>query len=189
MHRFSYTAQMTQEFNAAALDVKGLAEAGGELSGVSALGEHARLIAETEGRGADAPLTWSVVGELRNPHHVQPEIWMHLRARAVLPLTCQRCLTPADMAVVIERDFRFVADEAVAQAEDEAADEDVLVISRSFDLPSLIEDEFLMQMPLVPLHETCPQPVQLSAVDPGFEAESPRAHPFAVLAKLRGGRQ
>lgn len=189
MHRFSYTAQMTKEFNPAALDVKGLAEVAGELSGVFTLGDHARLLAETEGRGADLPLVWSVVGELRNPHHVQPEIWMHLQARAVLPLTCQRCLTPTDMAVVIERDFRFVADEAIAQAEDEAAEEDLLVISRSFDLPSLIEDEFLMQMPLVPLHETCPQPVQLSAVAPDFEAESPQKHPFAVLGRLRGGRQ
>ena len=61
MHRFSYTAQMTKEFNPAALDVKGLAEVAGELSGVFRLGDHARLLAETEGRGAEGGLR---IGEM-----------------------------------------------------------------------------------------------------------------------------
>ena len=35
-------------------------------------------------------------------------------------------------------------------------------------------------------HDVCPQPVQLSAVDPAFEEEEgERANPFAVLGNLR----
>ncbi|MEY4652072.1 MAG: hypothetical protein RI884_653 [Pseudomonadota bacterium] len=177
---------MPKEFHAHTLDVPAFAEAGAELSGAATLGDFERLLAEAEGRGLDRPLGWSARGEWRNPHHVQPEAWLHLKADGVLPLTCQRCLGPVDVPVAIDRAFRFVADEATAEAEDDASEEDLLVTSRAFDLPGLVEDEFLMALPLVPLHETCPEPVRLSAVDPGFEVESPQENPFAVLAGLKG---
>ncbi len=187
MARFSYTAPMPKEFHAHALDVKAFAEAGAQMSGTASLGEFERLAAETEGRGLGLPLAWQARGELRNPRQVQPDIWLHLTAQGVLPLTCQRCLAPVDVAVAIDRAFRFVADESTAEAEDDASEEDLLVTSRSFDLTGLIEDEFLMEMPLVPLHATCPQPVTLSVADPDFEAESPQENPFAVLGRLKGG--
>ncbi|MEY4711371.1 MAG: hypothetical protein RIS88_821 [Pseudomonadota bacterium] len=187
MVRFSYTARMPKEFHARALDVQALAEAGAEVSGAATLGDFERLLAEAQGRGAGLPLAWSARGELRNPRHVRPDVWLHLKASGVLPLTCQRCLAPVDVPMAIDRSFRFVADESTAAAEDDTSEEDLLVISRSFDLPALVEDEFLMELPLVPLHETCPEPVRLSAVDPGFEVESPQESPFAVLARLKGG--
>ena len=105
---------------------------------------------------------------MRNPGHVHPEIWLHLRAQTVLPLTCQRCLGPVDTAFAVERSFRFVPDEEMAAAQDEQSEEDVLALSRSFDLVELVEDELLMEMPLAPRHEVCPEPVKLSAADPGF---------------------
>jgi uncharacterized protein len=176
---------MPKEFQAGALDVKAFAEAGAELAGAATIGDFGRLLSETEGRGAQRSLAWSARGELRNPLHVQPDVWLHLKARGVLPLTCQRCLGPVDVTVSIERSFRFVADEAIAEAQDDACEEDLLVTSRSFDLTGLLEDEFLMELPLVPLHETCPEPVRLSAEDPGFEHESPQESPFAVLARLK----
>ncbi|MEY2802005.1 MAG: hypothetical protein RL513_1590 [Pseudomonadota bacterium] len=185
MQRFSYTARMPKEFQAGALDVKAFAEAGAELAGAATIGDFGRLLSETEDRGAQRSLAWSARGELRNPLHVQPDVWLHLKARGVLPLTCQRCLGPVDVTVSIERSFRFVADEATAEAQDDACEEDLLVTSRSFDLTGLLEDEFLMELPLVPLHETCPEPVRLSAEDPGFEHESPQESPFAVLARLK----
>ncbi len=178
---------MPREFQARALDVKAFAEAGAELAGAAILGDFERLLSETEGRGADRALAWSARGELRNPLHVQPDVWLHLKAHGVLPLTCQRCLGPVDVTVSIQRSFRFVADEATAEAEDDASEEDLLVTSRSFDLTGLLEDEFLMELPLVPLHETCPEPVRLGAEDPGFEHESPQENPFAVLARLKAG--
>lgn len=177
---------MSKEFHAQRLDVKAFAEEGGQLEGQGALDHFERLMAESQGRGAANTLTWSAHGELRNPRHVHPEVWLHLQADVVLPLTCQRCLAPVDVPVAVDRSFRFVADEATAEAEDDASEEDLLVISRSFDLLALVEDELLMDMPVVPRHEQCPEPVKLSAEDPGFVDSAERPHPFAVLGKLKG---
>ncbi len=179
---------MPKEFIASRLDVTAFAQEGARLSGASRLGAHERLLAETGGRGADLPLAWSARGESRQPRGGQAQPWLHLQAQATLPLACQRCLAPVDVTVSVERSFRFVADEAAALAEDDGSEEDLLVVSRSFDLLELVEDEILMEIPLVPSHDTCPQPVKLSAEDPGFEHESPQANPFAVLGRLKSGK-
>ena len=180
---------MSREFAARRLDVKGFAEDGGSVSGEEPVREHERLMAETQGRGSASLVTWSATGELRNPRHVQPEVWLHLKADAVLPLTCQRCLSPVDVVVAVERSFRFVPDEEMAAAQDDESEEDVLALSRSFDLVELVEDELLMEMPLAPRHEVCPEPVKLAAADDEFEAAAgSRDNPFAMLGKLKSGK-
>ncbi len=178
---------MPKEFHPQRLDIPAFAEAGASLSGQEPLGRFERLLAEAEGRGADHPVAWTARGEWRGGQHLRGEPWLHLQARATLSLTCQRCLAPVDVPVQVDRSFRFVADEATALAEDDEAQEDLLVVSRQFDLPALVEDEILMDLPLVPQHETCPQPVSLSVQDPDFEEESTRPNPFAALARLKGG--
>ena len=101
-------------------------------------------------------------------------------------MICQRCMGPVTVDLVVQRSFRFVADEATAAALDDESEEDVLVVSREFDLLGLVEDELLMAMPLVPRHEQCPTEVPMEASDEDFEAESARkANPFAALANLR----
>jgi uncharacterized protein len=176
-----------KEFSAQRLDIQAFAEEGAQIAGQLPLSAFERLSAEAQGRGQDRPVAWTARGELRNPQHVQPEVWLHVQAQAVLPLTCQRCLGPVDLPVSVDRAFRFVADESQAAAEDDEAEEDLLAISRAFDLPALIEDEVLMDLPLVPRHEACPQPLAAPAADLPNEAESVRPHPFAVLQKLKKG--
>lgn len=180
---------MSREFAARRLDVKGFAEDGGAISGELPVQKHERLMAETQGRGSTVPVTWSATGELRNPGHVHPEVWLHLKAEAMLPLTCQRCLGPVEVAVAVERSFRFVPDEDMAAAQDEESEEDVLALSRSFDLVELVEDELLMELPLAPRHDVCPEPVKLAVADAEFEETSGRReNPFAMLGKLRTGK-
>jgi uncharacterized protein len=179
---------MTKEFAARRLDVKGFADEGASLSGVSAVQQHARLMAETQGRGSQAPVSWSASGEMRNRQHVQPEIWLHLKAQVTLPLTCQRCLEPVDVPVSVDRWFRFVSSEEMAAAQDDESEEDVLALSRSFDLVELVEDELLMEIPLAPRHETCP-PVNVALADASFEQASARQeNPFASLGLLKTGK-
>lgn len=181
---------MSKAFDPHRLDVKAFAEQAGELAGEDRLGNHSRIMAETAGRGADAPLIWSVAGELRNPGHARPEVWLRLQARAVLPLTCQRCLAPVDVPVRVERPFRFVQDETVAAAEDDQSEVDLLALSRSFDLIELIEDELLMEVPVAPRHDVCPVPVTLAVEDADFEAPSvERVNPFALLQRLKTGKR
>jgi len=104
----------------------------------------------------------------------------------VVPLVCQRCLSPVDSLLSVDRWFRFVADEATAEAQDEESEEDLLVVSRDFDLRALIEDELLMEIPVMPAHDVCPTPVQLSSSDEDFKAaEEAKPNPFAVLGALR----
>jgi uncharacterized protein len=179
---------MKKVFDASRLDVKAFAEEAGQLAGEDRLGRHPRLMAETAGRGAETPLSWSASGELRNPRHLHPEIWLRLHARTVLPLTCQRCLSPVDVAVEVERPFRFVQDEDVAMAQDDSSEEDLLALSRSFDLIELIEDELLMDMPVAPRHEVCPEPVTAAVADDDFDAgPAEREKPFALLQRLKRG--
>ena len=180
---------MAKEFDPQRLDVRRFAEAGVELHGEDGIGRYRRLAAETQGGDLDRPVTWQARGELLNPRHVLPEIWVHLDAGVVMPMTCQRCLAPVDVPLAVHRSFRFVADEATAAAEDDEAEEDLLALSRSFDLLELVEDELLMEMPVAPRHDTCPEPVKMSAVDAGFEeASAARENPFAVLGRLKGGK-
>lgn len=177
---------MYKEFDPRRLDVKAFAEAAAKLVGEERLGDHPRLMAETGGRGADTRLAWSATGEMRNLGHVHPEVWLRLGAKTVLSLTCQRCLAPVGVAVEVERPFRFVQDEAIAMAEDDTSEEDLLALSRAFDLIELVEDELLMDLPVAPRHESCPVPVKLVVADEGFEAAPPpRENPFALLQRLK----
>src|SRR5512133_3361120 len=179
---------MTKEFAARRLDVKSFAEEGAALSGVSTVQQHVRLLAETQGRAAESPVTWSISGEMRNRQHVQPEIWLHVQAQVTLSLTCQRCLEPVEVPVSVDRSFRFVTDEEMAAAQDDQSEEDVLALSRSFDLVELVEDERLMEIPLAPAHETCP-PVKVALADASFESAAGRQeNPFASLGRLKTGK-
>lgn len=170
------------------LDVKAFAQAASAIAGHDLLSKYARLLDETKGQGADRIINWSARGELRSDEAGAEQVWLHLAVDASLPLICQRCLGPADIAVCVNQSFRFVDSEDAAAAQDEEAEEDVLVLSHDFSLADLIEDEVLMALPVIPRHEACPGVLKLSAADPGFEAAATeKRNPFAVLAKLQIG--
>lgn len=171
------------------MDVKAFAQSAGDIAGHDLLSKYERLMQETQGLGVDRLLNWSARGELRTDEAGAVQVWLHLTVDASLPLTCQRCLGPVDAAVLVNQSFRFVDSEEAAEAQDEDAEEDVLALSQDFNLANLIEDEVLMALPVVPRHEECPVNVKLAAVDPGFDAASAeKRNPFAVLAKLQGGK-
>lgn len=164
---------------------------GGRLSAQEPLSLFERLLAEvphgvaTQGRTVD----WTVQGEQRpGARGAEPTIWLHLKADVQLPLTCQRCLAPVDALLAVDRWFRFVADEATAAAEDEDSDEDVLALEPRPNLRALIEDECLMELPMLPMHDVCPQasPLMTRSAEAQQEPDAtPRRNPFADLAKLK----
>lgn len=176
-----------RDFNPLRLDVEAFAEAGAELAGAWPLAHLTRLAATAS---TDAPprpdehVDWSARGLCRRRTGAPPELRVELQARAVLRLECQRCLLPVETPVELDRPVRFVAGEAQAAELDAESDEDVLALSRSFDLRELIEDELLLALPLVPRHETCP--VALPAAEPAPDDDEPEPpHPFAALAALK----
>jgi uncharacterized protein len=177
---------MKHEFDATHLHIAAFAQSEGIHAGEERLSRFERLMEQSHGLGGETFVTYSLQGEMRSDASGADEPWLHLSAQATLSLICQRCLTPVAEAISFERDFRFVASEALAEVEDEESEEDVLVLSKSFNLLELIEDELLMSTPLVPKHEVCPTPVKLQAADPEFvEMVQEKPNPFAVLQQLK----
>jgi uncharacterized protein len=167
------------------IDVRQWCQAGRQLVGQNLLSSYERLMLETKGQGAENPVEWSVRTEFSTDQSGQSQAWLHLEVDLDLPLTCQRCLGTVNERGHIQRSYRFVDTEAQAEQQDDESEVDLLVISRDFDLAALIEDEILMDMPVVPRHEVCPVAVKLTTVDPGFEAASVKPNPFSALAALK----
>ena len=124
---------------------------------------------------------WVLRGELRSVAGLS-QAWLHLRAEWTAVQTCQRCLEPMDIPIQVDRWFRLVADEATAMADAEDSEEDLLPLSPPLDGLSLIEDELLMDMPILPKHDNC-QSEYLQTSDVGEPEE--KAKPFAALAQWR----
>ncbi len=177
---------MTKEYSPDRLDVKAFAQAGGHLSRQDSLLKYERLASEAQGLHPDLLVSWDAQGDVRSTHGIEGQVWLHLKAHATVPMTCQRCLTPVDVPLDVDREFRFVADEATAEALDDESEEDLLAMSREFALRELIEDELLMALPVVPRHDVCPTPVSMASSDEDFEeASAQKPNPFAALAALR----
>jgi uncharacterized protein len=145
-----------------------------------------RLAHEVQGLQADLMVDWSARAELRDGSGAEPDVWLHLQAKADIPLTCQRCMTAVLTPISVDQWYRFVASEDIAMAEDDQSEEDLLVMEPQFDLSAVLEDELLMALPLVPMHDQCPVATTLSVGEGELAPEAnQKPNPFAVLAKLK----
>ena len=169
---------MALDPSARVLNLPAVAPQGLSLAGQTEVGELGRLLEELEVCPAP-PIAWQAQLQWRQAAGASAQLWLHLQAQAQLPLGCQRCLAPVLETVQIDRWFRFVESEEVALAEDDDCEEDLLVMQSQFDLLNLLEDELLLDLPLVPMHETCPDS------SPVLDRPSKKPNPFAVLAGLK----
>lgn len=178
-------------WNTQRLNVKAFAQSGESLQGEEAMERFERLNAETHPGWVEKGETvrWSAHGEMRPaPGGVEPAPWLHLLATGAISLTCQRCLGPVETPLAVDRWFRFVVDEATAEAQDNDCEEDLLPLEPRPNLIDLIEDELLMALPLVPMHDHCPVEVPMASGKLGEadeEEQGERKNPFAVLAALK----
>lgn len=179
-------------WNPARLDVRAFAQAGASVKADDPMGLFERLTDELhpECLAPDLPpVRWQAHGALRAASEGgEPAVWLHLMAETAAPLTCQRCLGAVETPLQVDRWFRFVADEATAAAEDNDCEEDLLPLEPRPSLYELLEDELLMALPLVPMHDACPVPVAMQSGQVSMEerpAEEERPHPFAALARLK----
>ena len=187
---------MIAAFNLHDLDIKKFAQDGAQASGQLNLADFARVCQDLPADTA-RPLPavqWLAQGQWRNVlgqtvPYAQSEVmgqpWLHLSIHTEVARHCQRCLQPMVLPVAVDRDYRFVADEATASAQDEDSLEDVLVWDKHFDLHALLEDEILLDLPLIPMHEVCPHlAAPVLATPRAEEAEEKKQQPFAGLADL-----
>lgn len=180
---------MTSTYDPLMLPLAGFARSGANLQGDFPLADLARLRAQSVADVADvadAIAHFDATGSERFDATGHPQIWLHISGNCRLTMECQRCLRPAGIDLAFERDFRFVANEALAAVEDEESEEDVLVFVRQFNLRDLVEDELLMAIPLVPMHPSCPETPRFSVADADFDVSAQeQTNPFAVLAGLK----
>ena len=164
------------------LALESLPDAGWQGQGNLPLQALPRLSAELH--QPQGQLFWSLALGQRARADGRPQLWLQAHAHAELPLLCQRCLQPMVWPLQVQQDYRFVATEAQAEAEDAEAEEDVLAWQPTLDALSLLEDEALLALPAFPVHPPgtpgCAAPA--APADPN---QTP--HPFAALAALRKG--
>lgn len=108
--------------------------------------------------------------------------------KAELRLECQRCLEALTHRVETRVCVAFV--ERHEQAEQLPDDLDpCLVEEGQIQFAGLIEDELLLHLPQVAMHEegACPVPlVEMFEDKPDEPSAQPARNPFAVLAELKG---
>lgn len=160
-----------------------LAEAGAQLSGSLPLRQFQRLreiLAEDSGEIA-VTLNFEV-DDLGVPIVTG-------KLRTNLALTCQRCLEAFDFAVDVDVALAWVkttqeADKLPLRYEPYVVEETPLLLN------DVIEDELLLALPQIPLHDEadCPaskllkQPAKVTKVT---NAPEQKVNPFSVLAKLK----
>jgi uncharacterized protein len=177
------------------LDVAAFAEQAQTIEGLWPMSALARLaevavVADAPGDG----VSWQLQGERRTRLGGDDETWLHVEADATVTMQCQRCLQPVPVRIAVDRWLRFVpGGEAEAAALDTDSEDDVLPLQRAVDAQALVEDELLLELPLVPRHDACPQPLPMSAGEEDLVAadeaegntDGQRPNPFAALARLK----
>jgi uncharacterized protein len=103
---------------------------------------------------------------------------------ATLALVCQRCLERVAVPVTCRMSLVVVTDEAAAAAL--PAEVDPLVVAgREIEAASLVEDELLLAVPVVPMHADAAGCGPVGRRAPDAEPQEPRRNPFAALAALK----
>ncbi|MEM8498301.1 MAG: YceD family protein [Pseudomonadota bacterium] len=100
---------------------------------------------------------------------------------AAVDVYCQRCLDPMTLALKQNFALALVAGEDPARQLPEEL-EPVIVVDDTVDLHALVEDELLLALPIVSLHEqNCAAQRYMSAEEPEQEL---RQKPFEDLAEM-----
>jgi uncharacterized protein len=176
-----------RDFDPRRLDMRAFAQAAGTLAGEWSASAFRRLAEFTapDCSLSEVPVGWSARGYEVPVRTGAPEVWLHLTGTMAPSFVCQRCLQPVVLPQTVDRPFQFAPDEERAAMLDADADHDVLALDRDLDLQTLLEDEFLLELPIVPRHEVCPEPLPQGEQT---SAEAGDAHPFAALAALKKGQ-
>jgi len=115
-------------------------------------------------------------------------------AQTSVKLTCQRCLEPVATDLTETIDLVLVDDEDAALQLDKGFEpwigEDYRIV-----LAALLDEQLLLGMPIVSIHETgpCSEQTHYQSTDPGGEGQDEEqqrgSNPFAVLADLKVERE
>lgn len=107
------------------------------------------------------------------------------KVKTVLPLECQRCMEEMEFPVSVNLKLALVKSRQAAQELPENYDPLLVLHDEEISVESIIEDELILALPQVAMHEIkdCPKGESFLNTEDG--AASQRENPFAVLAKLK----
>lgn len=107
----------------------------------------------------------------------------------VLHVACQRCLEPMDLMLRIEPHLLFLRP---GDPEEPGRVEDVLVVDRPLSLSAMVEDELLLAMPMIPMHDLSVCPAKDHVAPEGQSGRSGEragaGGPFSELGGLKRRR-
>lgn len=99
---------------------------------------------------------------------------LRLSLHGSLILICQRCLEPLGIAIDLQNELELASSaRAINMAED---DIDRVLATSNMGIAALVEDEAILALPMVPMHDHCVE------VD---DRNLKKPSPFAALAKLK----
>jgi uncharacterized protein len=167
------------------VDVQALAVHGSAIEGRVALADLPRLCDSNDDPAA--PVIWSAQASRPERPEADALVHLHVVAQADVTRHCQRCLEPMPIELRIDRRLRFVRSEEQAARLDAESDDDVLALAPALDMLELIEDELLLELPLVPRHDRC---VDLASLGSRALSDAVAAtpNPFQALAGLKRGK-
>jgi len=162
------------------LDVIQKAKFGAEIQGtwpVAKLERFSELLLENDG-DLQAELKFRKLGHLR---------LIDGNISAELKVTCQRCIQPMDLSLNIDFKLGLICKEAQAEGIPEGY-EPYLIEGDSENIPHMLEEELLLAMPLVAMHEhDCSDYLQQQKQRQQEEVnqqEEERENPFSQLKDL-----
>ena len=162
-------------FDRAVIDSVAFARESGELRGTVEVAAFERL------QDALFDQSGAIAYELAGRVDQEGKPSLHLALGGELVLRCQRCLGPVRFRLDAVRTFLLVpADQALSDPADEAEDTEQLHADPKLDVIALVEDEVILDLPMVMGHEegACVAP------SPILEAGKQES-PFSVLAALK----
>lgn len=160
------------------LDAQQFARAQGSLSGEAPAAAFDRLAKEcVNGQGR---IRW----ELDGSEDDDGVCWIEVDLSGSMMLQCQRCLDGVEFRVDSFSRLRLVpAGEPWGDEDLEDDSYEALELGGLLDTRTLVEDEVLLSLPIIPLHEQCgiPAVAEGEAARPAADVASP----FAALGKLK----
>ncbi len=159
------------------VDIKALAVTGEKVIVDLPLSDCPRLVpslCSTDGR---------ISGVLQGRMDTDGNAVIDCRLRARIKQTCQRCLEPAELSLSVQVSWGLITHESQAGRLTKEF-EPVLMFEGGRSIMTLIEDELLLALPLVPVHELLQQCMD-NGYRPvhGFEPQK-APNPFAGLEQM-----
>ncbi len=161
------------------VDVRRLAKAKQNISGKIGLKKFGRLgqnLARCDG---------AIAVELQFDKDIVGLYYISGKLQGELQLTCQRCMQP--MPSIVEHEFMLspVWTDAQAKILPEYYEPVMLLDDERLSLAEIIEDELILQLPVLAKHDEQDCCVKVATLDENSEVLPKKPNPFAVLAALK----